>query len=132
MRMRICDLKRYIRYFEDSGCGTNFGHFLPLEKSCILRNHLFIIFGSIFSVFVPFLVHLRIIKDKRLDSFPIRTVRFEPQQESYTNVIFENRIGLGSEKTLSNHLWHLLAWSWWCSTTFVIDILLLITNSQRG
>jgi len=92
---RLCDLKRFIWYFEDSGCKTKFGNFWPLGESCTLLNHLFIIFGSIFQFFRPFRVYLRIVKDTLLDSFPIRTVRFEPQQESDTTVIFwkQDRIG---------------------------------------
>ena len=89
-----------------------FCHFWPFGESCTLNNHLFITFGSIFSAFVPFRVYLHIIKGTLLDSFRIRIVQFESQQGSVGILFFKNRIGLGSKKTLTDHLWQLLAWSW--------------------
>jgi len=50
IRISISDQNRFNRFFEESGCEMNFGHFLPGESGK-LHNHLFIIFGfeSIFS-----------------------------------------------------------------------------------
>jgi len=46
--------------------------------------------------------------------------------------LFKNRIVFGSTKALSDQLWPLLAWLWWCNAIFVTEILLLIKNSQWG
>jgi len=104
MHIRICDLKHFVRYFEDSGCETNFWSVLIFWRKLhiaqsffyYLRKHIFV-----------FLFHSE--SDTRLDSFPIRTVRLNRNKNRIRMPFYKTWIGLGSEKPLSNHLWHLLA-----------------------
>jgi len=87
-----------------------FGHLTSWRKLHIAQSFKYYLQKRIFSFFVPLRVCLRITTDTHLDSFLIRKVRLN-KKNRIRMLFFKNRIGLRSEKQLSNHLWHLLVWS---------------------